>query len=71
MHRSSLIFMVISGIGVASMYNLTTFEAYAQRGGIMCLIPNSAQDIYLTGQSRAPVETPLYLLFRTAYVGLV
>jgi hypothetical protein len=46
----SLKFLVISFIGVASVCNLTTIEASAQCGGIMCLIPNSAQDVYLTGE---------------------
>lgn len=68
MHSESLIFVVISIIGAALIYNLTTFEASAQCGGIMCLVPNAAEDVYLTGapkinysknfQYRTPVETP-------------
>ena len=66
MHRRSIIFVVISVIGAASIYNLNAFEAYAQ-GGIMGLIANGAQDVYLTGNpeikygkipyQRQPVET--------------
>ena len=68
MHSESLIFVVISIIGAALIYNLTTFEASAQCGGIMCLVPNAAEDVYLTGapkinysknfQYRPLVETP-------------
>ena len=68
MQHKSLIFAIISVIGAALFYNLTTIEASAQCGGIMCLIPNSAQDVYLTENpqikfdkipfQRPPVETP-------------
>ena len=68
MEHKSLIFAIISVIGAALFYNLTTIEASAQCGGIMCLIPNSAQDVYLTENpqikfdkipfQRPPVETP-------------
>jgi hypothetical protein len=68
MQHKSLIFAIISVIGAALFYNLTTIEASAQCGGIMCLIPNSAQDVYLTENpqikfdkipfQRPPVKTP-------------
>jgi hypothetical protein len=67
MHRWSIIFVVISVIGAALIYNLTTFEVYAQ-GGIIGLTANGAQDVYLTENpeikygkipyQRPPVETP-------------
>jgi hypothetical protein len=68
MQRKFLIFAIITVLGAALFYNLTTIEASAQCGGIMCLIPNSAQDVYLTENpqikfdkipfQRPPVETP-------------
>jgi len=68
MYRRLMVFVVLSIIGAASIYNLTTFEADAQCGGIMWLVPNAAEDVYLTGapkinysknfQYRPLVETP-------------
>jgi hypothetical protein len=49
MYRRLMVFVVLSIIGAASIYNVTTFEASAQGGGgIMGLVPNAAEDVYLT-----------------------
>lgn len=68
MHSKSLIFVVISVIGAASICNLTAIEASAQGGGIIGLTAQGAQDVYLTENpeikygkipyQRPPVETP-------------
>jgi hypothetical protein len=55
MYRRLMVFVVLSIIGAASIYNLTTFEAYAQ-GGIMGLIANGAQDVYTPGNPQINIS---------------
>jgi hypothetical protein len=55
MYRRLMVFVVLSIIGAALIYNLTTFEAYAQ-GGIMGLIANGAQDVYTPGNPQINIS---------------
>lgn len=57
MQRKSLIFVVISVLGAALIYSLTTFEASAQ-GGIGGLVANPAEDVYSTGNPQINFSKP-------------